>query len=182
MPNLNVVHLIGTLTRDPETRYTPGGTAITSFSLAINERYTTAGGEKRDEVVFIECDAWGKLGSDVIGKYCFRGHHIYVQGKLRQDTWDDKTTGQKRSKIKVVVSEFEFIKKPNDGGGQSQSPTPRDKSDLLQPYRKPVDPDLDGAPEEDDIPFVTGLRPGFTDTILAYARYILRRPAHPAKA
>lgn len=140
MPNLNHCTLIGTLTRDPELKYTPKGTAIASFSLAINRTWKTEGGEKREEVSFIDCEAYGKQ-ADIIGEYVKKGHPFCVLGRLKQDTWEDKQTQQKRSKIKVVVEDFQFLAPANRGGGTT-APDPAD------PGRPPAD-----EAQPDDIPF-----------------------------
>ena len=103
MSNLNVVVLQGNLTRDPETRFSGAGLAIVSFGIAVNGGY----GEK-EEVNFIDCTAFGKQG-EALAKFFQKGKQILVQGRLRQERWDDKTTGQKRSKIVVIVESFNFV-------------------------------------------------------------------------
>jgi len=155
MPNLNVVMLMGNLTRDPEIKHTPKGTAIASFGIAINHTYTQQGGEKREEVTFVDLEAFGKT-AEIIGEYFKKGRSIYISGRLKLDSWDDKTSGKKMSKLRVVVDSFEFLGS-RDGeqkserseqqpasGGFKKSPPP-------QKQKPPVDPDLDAA--EDDIPF-----------------------------
>lgn len=116
MVTINTVHLGGNLTRDPELKYTPGGAAVCEFAIAVNEKWTDQRtNEKREEVSFIECVAWAR-GAEVIAEYMRKGSSIYVSGKLKQDRWDDKSTGQKRSKIRVTVRDFQFL-----GGGQGAS-------------------------------------------------------------
>lgn len=146
MPNVNLVVLIGTLTRDPEVRNTPGGQSVAGFGMAMNEKWTSATGEKRESVCFIEVEMWGKLGESA-AKYVKKGQPLYVEGRLHQDTWDDKTTGQKRSKIKVVGDKMQFL---TASGDRSDAP-PRAASQPSRPARKPIDPDLDA--DEDDVPF-----------------------------
>lgn len=108
MPNLNKVLLMGNLTRDPELRTTPKGTPICQFSMAINRKFKTEGGEQRDEVVYVDVEAWGKQ-AETIAKYCAKGRPLYVEGRLRLDTWEDKNTKEKRSRMKVVLEQFQFL-------------------------------------------------------------------------
>lgn len=173
MPSLNKVILIGNLTRDPEIKYTPKGTAIAAFGLAMNRHYTTEAGEKREEVTFVDIEAYSRL-AEIIGEYCRKGEPIAVEGRLKLDTWDDKETGQKRSKLKVVAESMQLLGGRRDGddndrghGGQStrggdsrgssgrgsSAPGYGQASRTPPPARpKPAhDPDLDAAP--DDIPF-----------------------------
>lgn len=103
MNNLNVVTLQGNLTRDPETRFTESGLAIVTIGIAVNGGY----GEK-EEVNFIDCTAFGKQG-EALAKFFQKGKQILVQGRLRQDRWEDKQTGQKRSKLIVIVENFHFV-------------------------------------------------------------------------
>ena len=160
MPNLNKVMLMGNLTRDPEIKYTPKGTAIANFGIAVNRTYTPEGGEKREEVTFIDLEAWGRT-AEVIGEYFKKGRPIFIEGRLKLDQWDDKQTGKKMSKLRVVVDTFEFLGSREGGAagggtgggtaapeGQSAPPARRAPS---APPRPPADPDLDAAP--DDIPF-----------------------------
>jgi len=108
MANLNKVMLIGNLTRDPELRVTPKGTAICQFSLAVNRKYKGADGNDAEEVVFVDLEAWGKTG-ETIAKYCTKGKPLFVEGRLKLDQWEDKTTKEKRSRMKVVVEQFQFL-------------------------------------------------------------------------
>ncbi len=163
MPNLNKVMLMGNLTRDPEIKYTPKGTAIAAFGLAINRNYTLENGEKREEVTFVDCEAYARL-AEIIGEYCKKGKPLFVEGRLKLDSWDDKASGQKRSKMKVVVETMQLLGS-REGGGDSSgydeadshaapqrpaaSSAPR-RAPSAAP-RPPADPDLDAAP--DDIPF-----------------------------
>lgn len=114
MANLNRVMLIGNLTRDPESRFTTKGTAICTFSLAVNREFKRDDGTKTEEVTFVDLEAWGK-GGELIAKYCAKGRPLFVEGRLRLDTWEDKKTGEKRSRMKVVVENFQFL---NDGKGR----------------------------------------------------------------
>ena len=165
MPNLNKVMLMGNLTRDPEIKYTPKGTAIAHFGLAVNRNYSTESGEKREEVTFIDVEAWGRT-AEVIGEYFKKGRPIFIEGRLKLDSWDDKQTGLKKSKLKVVADSFEFLGSREGGGGgpsgasggdesgegrAESRPASSFKKPAAPPPRPPADPDLDAEP--DDIPF-----------------------------
>lgn len=166
MASLNKVMLIGNLTRDPEIKYTPKGTAIADIGMAVNRTYTTDGGEKREEVTFIDVTLWGRT-AEIVGEYCKKGRPLFVEGRLQLDTWDDKQTGQKRSKLKVVADGIQLLGgreggpggggggggdyDEGGGGGRPQSRPAPQRSAPPQKRPQPVDPDLD-APE-DDIPF-----------------------------
>lgn len=162
MANFNKVYLMGNLTRDPELRYTPKGQAVAKLALAVNRRYTTESGEAREEVTFVDIDAWGKQ-AEVISQYCKKGKPLFVEGRLKLDQWDDKTTGQKRSALRVVLEGFQFIGGPPagegggvQGGSGGAAPAPRPASRPASPVR-PVESgpaESDGPPpEEDDVPF-----------------------------
>lgn len=119
MANLNKVMLIGNLTRDPELRVTPKGVSICSFSLAINRKFRDEAGGERDEVTYVDVEAWGK-GGETVAKYYSRGRSIFIEGRLRLDQWEDKTTKEKRSRMKVVCENFQFLgQKP-----ESAAPAP----------------------------------------------------------
>lgn len=124
MPNLNQVNLMGNLTRDPELRVTPKGTAICQFSLAINRKWKDESQQEREEVTYVDCEAWGKSGEN-ISKYCTKGRPLFVNGRLKLDQWEDKTTHEKRSKMKVVVEQFQFLgSQQSDGQRASSTPKP----------------------------------------------------------
>ena len=116
MPSLNKVLLMGNLTRDPELRVTPKGTSICQFGLAINRQFKMESGESREEVIFVDIEAWGKQG-ETIAKYCTKGRPLYVEGRLRLDQWEDKNTKEKRSRMKVVLEQFQFLGDGRGGGG-----------------------------------------------------------------
>src|SRR6056297_1927164 len=107
MPNLNKVMLIGNLTRDPEVRYTPKGSAVTDIGLAINRNYTLDDGQRREETTFVDVTFWGRQ-AEVLGEYMKKGRPLYVEGRLNLDQWEDKNTGQARTKLKVVGEGFQF--------------------------------------------------------------------------
>ena len=160
MANLNKVMLIGNLTRDPEVKYTPKGTAVTDIGLAINRFYTTESGEKREETTFVDVTFFGRQ-AEIIKQYCGKGKPLYVEGRLVLDTWDDKQTGQKRSKLKVTGENLQLLGSRGDaaasgGGGEysesgGEPAARRTATPPPQRQQRTADPDLD--PAEDDIPF-----------------------------
>jgi len=105
---------MGNMVRDPEIRVTPKGTAICQFGIAVSRTWKDESGQLREEVAFIDCEAWGRTGEN-ISKYFTKGKPIFVEGRLKLDTWEDKTSGQKRSRLKVVLETFQFIGGRNDG-------------------------------------------------------------------
>ena len=149
MASFNKVILAGNLTRDPELRYTPKGTAVARITLAVNRTYTLEGGEKKEEVSFVDVDAWGRQ-AEVIAQYMKKGRPLLIEGRLKQDTWEDKNTKQKQSKLKVVLEGFTFIDS-NRGEGAGAPPPSR------PPAAAPSTPgpaDADAPPAEgDDVPF-----------------------------
>ena len=117
MANLNKVMLIGNLTRDPQMKTLPSNTAIADFGLAVSRRFKTAAGEDREETCFLDCTAFGKQ-AEVIGQYCQKGKPLFVEGRLKFDSWDDKQGFGRRSKVSVVVESFQFL------GGRDSSALP----------------------------------------------------------
>ena len=163
MPNLNKVMLMGNLTRDPEIKYTPKGMAIAHFGIAVNRVWSNEAGEKQEEVTFIDIEMFGRK-AEVVGEYFKKGKPIYVEGRLKLDSWDDKTSGQKKTKLKVVGETFEFLGSREGGAGgggggggehgegrAESRPASSFKKPAPPPPRPPADPDLDAEP--DDIPF-----------------------------
>ncbi len=108
MASLNRVNIIGNITRDPELKYTPKGMAIAEISLAVNRNYSTADGERREEVTYLEVTFWGKQ-AEVLGKWMRKGKPLYVEGRLRLDTWEDKESGKKQSRLRITGEEFQFL-------------------------------------------------------------------------
>jgi len=122
MPDYNKVLLMGRLTRDIELKYTPSNMAVAKVGLAVNHRYKSKEGENKEEVTFIECDAWGRT-AEVMSQYLSKGRPVFVEGRLKLDQWQDKDGGN-RSMLKVVIENFQFIdSKGGDGstGGNSNS-------------------------------------------------------------
>ena len=156
MANLNRVFLMGNLTRDPELRYTPSGTPVCEFGLAVNRRYTTREGEQRDETCFVDVTMWGKRGV-VISEYFTKGRPIFIEGRLKYDSWE--SAEGRRSKLVVVAENFEFL----GGRGGSDRGGPSDDHRRSAPRQErrsapPAEP-TDSSPDEgydvadDEIPF-----------------------------
>ena len=176
MASVNKVFLLGNLTRDPELRYTPGGSAVTDLPLALNRIYTTKDGERREEVTYVDVTVWERQAENCC-QYLKKGQPVHVEGSLRMESWEDKTTGEKRSKVKILADQVQFLNSRRDDGGGSDSdygppaarevPPPRrgagesrgpsngaargfgQPSPSAPPNRRPPEPEA----EDDDIPF-----------------------------
>ena len=151
MANFNRVILAGNLTHDPELRYTPKGTAVAKIRIAINRVYTTDSGEEKKDVTYVDVDAFARQ-AEVISQYLRKGRPILVEGRLRYETWDDKQTGQKRSKLGVVLDNFQFLDKGTGDGGAAPAPGPRPAPSAAVPVAAAPAEDS-GPPPEDDVPF-----------------------------
>lgn len=157
MASFNKVILIGNLTRDPELRVTANGNSICKLGLAVNRAYSTKDGERREETTFVDIDAFGKP-AEVISKYMRKGRSLMVEGRLKLDQWESE--GQKRSKLSVVLENFQFLGGRDDaesgsGGGYEQSsppvhsaPPPAAKSESTETNFSNDEDTL-----EDDVPF-----------------------------
>lgn len=119
----NKVILMGNLTKDPETRTTPNGQSVTNFSLAVNRSWRDANGQTQEAVSYIDCVAWGKPG-EIIAQYVQKGRPLLVSGRLDQRSWEDKESGGKRSKVEVVVEDFNFVDSGNGGGDRDFNSAP----------------------------------------------------------
>lgn len=151
MANLNRVLLIGNLTRDPEVRYTPKGTAVTDIGIAVNRVYSGDDGEKKEETTFVDVTLWGRQ-AEVAQEYLKKGRQVFVEGRLQLDTWDDKQTGQKRSRLRVVAENMQMLGSRGEGESSSGPASSQRRATPPPPQRQtPKDPDLDAEP--DDIPF-----------------------------
>lgn len=124
--NLNKAIIAGNLTRDPQVKFLPNDKAVCDFSIAINRRYKTASGEQKEEATFVDVQAWGRT-AELVGQYLIKGAGAVVIGELRMDSWDDKKTGEKRSKIKVVADSVQFL------GGKSDRPAHDDQGATAAP-------------------------------------------------
>ena len=116
MASLNKVMLIGNLTRDPEVRYTPKGSPVADLDIAVNRVYTADNGEKREEVTYVDIVLWAKL-AELAGQYLHKGRPVFIEGRLQMDQWEDKATGQKRSRLRVVGENIQFLDSRRDGTG-----------------------------------------------------------------
>jgi len=159
MAYLNKTFLIGNLTRDPELRVTPKGTAICQFGLAVNRQYKDESGATRDETAFIDIEAWGKQG-ELCSKYLQKGSLAFIEGRLRFDSWEDKTSGQKRNKLKVVLENVQFLTRAGGGGGgggatgESAAAEGGDDAPAERPPRPAAKPAPEAKPAaDDDVPF-----------------------------
>jgi len=169
MANLNKVMLIGNLTRDPELRYTPKGTAVADITLAINRIWNNEQNVRQEETIFVEVTLWGRH-AELAQQYLSKGRLAYIEGRLQMDTWDDKETGKKRSKLKVIGETLQFLPdgKGGSGGGSgggsyqgSQHQAPQQQQGNRPPPQRSGPPQQQGASaapvdnfaEEDDIPF-----------------------------
>ena len=152
MASFNRVILAGNLTKDPELRYTPKGTAIASIRLAVNRTWKSETGEMKEEVSFVDVDAWGRQ-AEVIAQYMKKGRPLLVEGRLKQDTWEDKNTHQKQSKLKVVLEGFTFI---DSNRADSAAPTGAQPAPAAAaaPAGAPAAAESEAPePEQDDVPF-----------------------------
>ena len=153
MASFNKVILMGNLTRDPELRYTSNGKAIAKIGLAVNRAWTSESGEKKEEVTFVDVDTFGRTAENV-GQYMRKGSPILIEGRLRLDQWDDKQTGQKRSKLGVVAETVQFLGSPRGGEGGGSAPAPgRSRAAESPPATSPSAEADAPPPAEDDVPF-----------------------------
>jgi single-strand DNA-binding protein len=157
--NLNHLTLAGNLTRDPQIRFLAGDRCVASFGVANSRRYKTAGGETKEETLFLDCEAWGKTGEH-IGRYFMKGKPIIVEGRLRQDTWTDKETNKPRSKSVLVVERFHFVPdgKGKADGDAAEPPAPPQPPANVEhsedaPAPAPGTPPRTPAPGDDEPPF-----------------------------
>lgn len=141
MASFNKVILIGNLTRDPELKHLPKGTAICNISMAVNRRWKTEYGEEKDDVYFADCKSFGKQ-AEVLAQYLKKGHPLMIEGRLSREEWEDKQTGAKRTATRIIIEQFQFIRGKDDNA----EPVQRQRPAAAAPAAKP---DLDA----DDLPF-----------------------------
>ena len=160
MANVNKVILIGNVTRDPEVKFTSKGSAVTDIGLAINRNYTLDNGEKREETTYVDVELWGRL-AEIAGEYAKKGRPIYIEGRLRMDTWEDKASGQKRNRMKVVGENLQLLggrtggPGPSSGGeqeGYESAPAAAPRRSAPPQAQRQVAPPPSDMPD-DDIPF-----------------------------
>jgi len=152
MASLNKVMLMGNLTRDPELRYLQSGTAVCDFGLAVNRRYKSGSGEQREEVTYVDITAWGRQ-AEVVSEFLQKGRPIFVEGRLKFDQWTTND-GQKRSKLNVVMENFQFLDSRQGGGGgggRSQAPRGGGQRPPQKQQQPPAQDDFDSG--DDSIPF-----------------------------
>jgi single-strand DNA-binding protein len=148
MANLNKLMLLGNLTRDPELRHTPKGSAVADLGIAVNRKVSDGNGGWRDETTFVDVTVWGSSAENA-QKYLTKGRGVFIEGRLQMDTWDDKATGQKRTKLKVVADNLQFL--PDGKGGARSSHQGNDDSSSSRQGGSAAP--ADDYAEEDDIPF-----------------------------
>jgi single-strand DNA-binding protein len=153
---------LGNLTRDVETRFTQSGKGVASFGVALNHKWKTESGEQRDDVTFIDCEAWNRTG-EVIAQYHRKGDPIMLQGHIKQDNWEDRESGQKRTKLKLVVESFCFAGNARGwNGGGKDNPTRAPSAgeavraaggEQARRDAPAAAPAASETPEEDNVPF-----------------------------
>ena len=152
MASFNKVILLGNLTRDPEVRYTPKGSAVCDLGIAINRQYTLDSGEKREEVTFVDVVLWARL-AEIAGEYLKKGRPIFIEGRLQLDTWDDKQSGQKRSKLRVIGETMQLLggRPPGAAGGGGEGG--EGKESRPSKTTPPPKAAAGAEPDDDEIPF-----------------------------
>ena len=150
MASFNKVILLGNLTRDPEVRYTPKGSAVCDLGLAVNRSFTLDSGEKREEVTFVDVVLWSRL-AEIAGEYLKKGRPVFIEGRLQLDTWDDKQSGQKRSKLRVIGETMQLLggRPPGTGGGGEGGEDRAARGKAAPPPKAPTA----NEPDDDEIPF-----------------------------
>lgn len=173
MANLNKVFLIGRLTRDPELRYTPNGSAVTELGVAVNRFYTTKDGDRREDTTFLDVTVWNRQAENCC-QYLKKGRPVHIEGYLKLDSWEDKASGEKRSKVKIEAENVQFLdsrggeggggegdfqpapareaRRPAGGNGASRPTFPAPASESPAPRRAAPAPQATDE-EDDDIPF-----------------------------
>lgn len=151
MASLNKVLLMGNLTRDPETRYTPAGRAVGDLRLAVNRRFKTGDGQDREETCFVDVVVWGRQ-AETCGEYLHKGSPVLVEGRLQYEEWEKD--GKKNSRLRVVAERVQFMGSPRDGdrgGGDSRPPSQEPPSGGST--SAPAPSDNSGLPDDDNLPF-----------------------------
>jgi single-strand DNA-binding protein len=149
MASMNKVILLGNLTRDPQVRYTPGGTAVAEIGMALNRSFfDKQSNSRREETTFVEVTLWGRE-AEVAGEYLSKGRPVLIEGRLQLDTWDDKQTGQKRSKLRVVSERMQMLGSKGDGAGRGAAPA----AETAPPAEEDPSAQAPAPPPDDDLPF-----------------------------
>src|SRR6266576_4125033 len=154
MASFNKVILLGNLTRDPEVRYTPKGSAVCDLGVAVNRVYTTDSGEKREEATFVDVTFWGRT-AEVAGEYLKKGRPIFIEGRLQLDSWEDKQSGQKRSKLKVIGETMQLLGgRAAAGAGAAIDESEEDRTSRAAGKPSAPPPKASAPqPDDDEIPF-----------------------------
>jgi single-strand DNA-binding protein len=152
MASFNKVILLGNLTRDPEVRYTPKGSAVCDLGIAVNRVYTTDSGERREEVTYVDVVLWARL-AEIAGEYLKKGRPVFIEGRLQMDTWDDKQTGQKRTRLRVVGESMQLLGGRAPGAGSAAEAAGEDRHAGGAKTSAPPKPSAPAEPDEDEIPF-----------------------------
>jgi single-strand DNA-binding protein len=155
MASFNKVILLGNLTRDPEVRYTPKGSAVCDLGVAVNRVYTTDSGEKREEATFVDVTFWGRT-AEVAGEYLKKGRPIFIEGRLQLDSWEDKQSGQKRSKLKVIGETMQLLggrAAAGAGAAGDESEEDRQSRSSGKASSPPPKSSAPAEPDDDEIPF-----------------------------
>jgi len=162
MANLNKVFLIGNLTRDPELRYIPSGTAVATFTMAVNRVYATQTGEKKEQVTFVRIVVWGRR-AEVCGEYLSKGSPVFVEGRLQSRSWETQT-GEKRSTTEVIADNVQFLRsgaKQGSPASPDAQPVPQEEVETINLNNEEMGPSSGTAPlkdnnagnKEDEVPF-----------------------------
>lgn len=151
MASFNKVILLGNLTRDPEVRYTPKGSAVCDLGIAVNRVYTTDSGERREEVTYVDVVLWARL-AEIAAEYLKKGRPVFIEGRLQMDQWDDKQTGQKRTRLRVVGESMQLLGGRPGGTGGAEGPGENRQASGGKTTAPPK-PSAPAAPDEDEIPF-----------------------------
>ena len=154
MASFNKVILLGNLTRDPEVRYTPKGSAVCDLGLAVNRVYTLENGEKREEVTYVDVVLWARL-AEIAGEYLKKGRPVFIEGRLQLDTWDDKQSGQKRSKLRVIGETMQLLgsRPPGTGAAPESGEQDRQSRPGAKSATPPSKSGAPAEPDDDEIPF-----------------------------
>lgn len=129
MAGINKVIIVGNLGRDPEMRYTPSGAPVTSFSVAVTRGWNTPEGERREETEWFNVETWNKL-AEIANQYLTKGKQVFIEGRLKTDSWEDRNTGEKKYRTKVIANEMQMLGQRGDQGGAEQRQPPEADNDL----------------------------------------------------
>ena len=147
----NYCAFCGYLGRDPEVRYTSGGKAVVKYSLAVSEKWTDRDGNKQESTAWIEGEVWGRSAEN-FGEYCSKGSNVFVQGKMKQESWEDKNTGKKRTKLVLNTKMWQVLNRDDDGDGRRGGRDSRDRQREEEPARADSGGNRDRH-DDDDVPF-----------------------------